>query len=249
MTYSKPILADTSLCAIIRDELMNPAGGVERFIRSIVPYVEQAVILDTGSVDGTREKLEELQAEFKNLKVYDRKFDNYVNSRNDSLRRVKTKWALVLDADELITTEGFEIIKRKMENLNLEIFQGFNFELAKIYPDMPIHISTNLHNPRLFTRNSYIKYGVPSSNITSEYLLDSRNGPPELVYRSHKCIGLGSTVFIYHFLPTSSSLNKKGHVWYGPSVKEKKILWQTPPSQMEGFQLWKVYNPKRDLYA
>lgn len=53
------VLPNTSLCSIVRDELMNPAGGIKDFMECIVPYVERAVIVDTGSLDGTREVLEE----------------------------------------------------------------------------------------------------------------------------------------------------------------------------------------------
>nr|MBP7708770.1 hypothetical protein [Candidatus Pacearchaeota archaeon] len=57
-TEKRTILPDTSLCAIVRDEIINPAqlpgkSGIRSFVESHVPYVEQAVIVDTGSVDGT----------------------------------------------------------------------------------------------------------------------------------------------------------------------------------------------------
>ena len=51
----KAVLPNTSLCAIVRDEMMNPAGGIADFVDSTVPFVEQAVIVDTGSLDGTRQ--------------------------------------------------------------------------------------------------------------------------------------------------------------------------------------------------
>lgn len=35
------VLKDISLCAIIRDEMMNPAGGITRFVNSHVPFVEE----------------------------------------------------------------------------------------------------------------------------------------------------------------------------------------------------------------
>ncbi|VVB82373.1 Glycosyl transferase family 2 [uncultured archaeon] len=98
----KIILSDVSLCAIVRDEMMNPAGGIERFVESHVPYVEEAVIADTGSVDGTREILEEMQAKYSNLRVVDIPFTGYASTRNKALNYVKTKKAFILDADELL---------------------------------------------------------------------------------------------------------------------------------------------------
>src|SRR3989338_10813740 len=84
------ILPNTALCAIVRDELMNPAGGIENFVRLNVPFVEEAIIVDTGSIDGTREALEELQVQYPNLRVVDHKFDGFANSRNVSLKQAKT---------------------------------------------------------------------------------------------------------------------------------------------------------------
>lgn len=78
------VLPDVSLAAIVRDEMMNPAGGVEDFIRSTVPYVREAIVVDTGSLDGTREKLEELQAEFLQLKVYDHDFRGFADIQDGS---------------------------------------------------------------------------------------------------------------------------------------------------------------------
>ncbi|MEK6890666.1 MAG: glycosyltransferase [Nanoarchaeota archaeon] len=103
------ILKNTTLAAIVRDEIMNPAGGVERWLRSTLPYVEEAVVVDTGSIDGTREKLNELSKEFPHLRVYDRKFDDFSSSRNYSLDQVSTKMVLVLDADEIIADKNKSI--------------------------------------------------------------------------------------------------------------------------------------------
>ena len=82
------VLKDTSLCAIVRDEKMNPAGGVERFLRSHLPYVEEVVVVDTGSVDGTRQILAGLEKEFAHLKVYDAVFRSYAQARNISLKKM-----------------------------------------------------------------------------------------------------------------------------------------------------------------
>lgn len=236
------ILKDTSLCCIIRDEMMNPAGGIERFIRAVVPHVEQAIVLDTGSVDGTREKLEELQKEFSQMRVYDRKFDNYVNSRNESLDRVKTPWTLVLDADELITQEGFTDLMPIVENVDKRTL-GFSFSMETIYPDQPSITSfTSLHNPRLFRNRSYFRYSRGSGCSFSEYIFDFCRFKPKRLDENSGCKKIDS-VKIYHFSPGARGLDAKYKSWY-----DSTSYWATPPSMFEGFKQWKAYNPKRDDY-
>ena len=44
-------LPNTSLCAIVRDEVINPAGEIADFLETILPFVEEAVVVDTGSID------------------------------------------------------------------------------------------------------------------------------------------------------------------------------------------------------
>ncbi len=67
---TQPILPETSLCAIVRAEMMNPSGGIVNFLESTVPFVEEAIIVDTESIDGTRDALEKFKRKFSNLRVY-----------------------------------------------------------------------------------------------------------------------------------------------------------------------------------
>jgi len=66
---NRVILPDVELCAIVRDELINPAGGIEDFVRSTAPFVGRMTIVDTGSKDGTREKLRGLQKGYPSLNI------------------------------------------------------------------------------------------------------------------------------------------------------------------------------------
>lgn len=236
------ILKDTSLCAIIRDEMINPAGGIERFVRSIVPYVEQAVIFDTGSVDGTREKLDELQGEFPQMKVYDRPFDNYVNSRNASLDKVKTKWALILDADELITQKGLLELNNIFGDVSNKV-QGFSFEMICVSPDREDFSHPDvLHNPRLFRNRDYFRYRGSVKGSFSEYLHDFSYFSPKRVDENKDCKSISSPK-IYHFLPAWGGIALKDTYWY-----YNRFAWTKSPSTLKGFKDWKEYNPKRDLF-
>ena len=45
------------LVAIVKDELHNESGGIVSYLQSVLPFVDAAVVVDTGSSDGTFEAL------------------------------------------------------------------------------------------------------------------------------------------------------------------------------------------------
>ena len=73
---------DVTLGIIVRDELMNPAGGILSMLNQHINSFSNVVVLDTGSVDGTRELLEHLSGQYSHLKLYDGRFKGYAHARN-----------------------------------------------------------------------------------------------------------------------------------------------------------------------
>jgi glycosyltransferase involved in cell wall biosynthesis len=236
------LLKDTSLCAIVRDEKMNPAGGVERFLRCHLPYVEEAVVVDTGSSDGTRGILDKLTSEFSHLRVYDSLFGGYSMVRNRSLREVKTKWALVLDADELLEPVSFESIAEDLTAFSDA--DGFAFALSNVcgssigVPDYNV-----VNNPRLFNRGKGFRY-FPEGKF-AEYLYDMQ--------RDHKISEIGNVRLIppsaplLHFRPTSEGTALKTTHWYDQIGRLDVTSFG--PAQVRGFSEWKLFNPERNKYS
>ena len=235
------VLPDVSLCSIVRDEKMNPAGGIERFVESHVPFVEEAVIVDTGSLDGTREILEELQGKYSNLKIYDTKFNGFADARNYSLSKVKTKYALVLDADELITHErpsnDWEIIYDDMKRLDKKYdlsALALTLEFKHILPSGKEKRNVPCWNGRLFEKEN------AKFNCSLFEELEIEGGDY-----------FQTSATIFHFLPNRNNLEDKMDFWYkeGDGRKFRKhINKNIAPSQIEWFSKWKKYNPKRDKY-
>ncbi len=64
---------------------------------SVLPYVSDYIIYDTGSTDKTREILKQYKFEEKGLvnKI------SYVALRNEMIAKTKTDWFLLLDGDEV----------------------------------------------------------------------------------------------------------------------------------------------------
>lgn len=218
------VLPDTSLCAIVRDEKINPAGGIKRFLRSIMPHVEEGVVLDTGSLDGTREILEESKKEFPNLRIYDSDFKGYAEARNDSLSYVRTENVLVLDADEIILQQDYlklaKLVKNNEDNYKLSITE-IDWIKKKNYFG---------HHIRLFKRIG--KRFHNSIGWSSEHLENKEHFIP-------------ISAELLHFLPpTSDALALKLRNWYGIKLDERKL----PPCKIVGFEKWKEFNPHRNEY-
>lgn len=236
------VLKDTSLCAIVRDEKMNPAGGVERFLRCHLPYVEEAVVLDTGSTDGTREILDQMAKEFSHLKVFDAKFEGFAQARNLSLGNVRTKWALVLDVDELIEPTSFNYLSEILIESGQDPI-GFNFALMEIaFDGTPSTGYLLLHNPRLFDINKKFAYKNKTSTCL-EWLYNARG---EYVRSMQEVFSIPSSLPILHFLPPLEGLKIKRDNWYIPAMRPD--LSSLCPSESQGYVEWKKLNPHRAKY-
>jgi len=240
---TNPLLTDTTLCAIVRDEMLNPAqlpgkSGIRSFVETHAPLVERAIIIDTGSIDGTRQELEQLEAEFPNLKVKDRKFNGYDRSRNASIRKVQTKYILVLDVDELLTLkQARRLAEAQGANpLAMDSKPAFYFDLMQVSKGGSVYDMTN-HNARCFLNHPKLKY-------------ISLGGLWELLQinwsaiSSARSVHLDPELRIYHFASGVDHGNQiKKEEWYNGGYKRGKS-----PANMPHFKDWKAPNRFRIKY-
>jgi len=84
-----------ALVMIVRDE----ARSLERCLASALPWVDEAVIVDTGSADATPEIARRLGARVGRFAW----IDDFAAARNAALALTEAPWRLVLDADEWIS--------------------------------------------------------------------------------------------------------------------------------------------------
>lgn len=97
-----------SLCMITRDE----AHCIAQALGSVRDLVDEMIVVDTGSTDGTAELAEHLGA-----KVFHFKWiDDFAAARNFSMSHATGDWILVLDADEAIAREDHPKIKKLLED-------------------------------------------------------------------------------------------------------------------------------------
>jgi glycosyltransferase involved in cell wall biosynthesis len=85
-----------SLCMIVRDE----EGTLGRCLAAAAPHVDELVVVDTGSQDATIEIARGFGARIAHFPWS----DDFSAARNQSLALARTDRALVLDADELVTS-------------------------------------------------------------------------------------------------------------------------------------------------
>lgn len=93
-----------SLCMIVRNEEQN----IARCLQSVQGFVDEIIVIDTGSTDKTVEIARRFGA-----KVYSFLWNgNFSAARNASLEFAIGEWILFLDADEALTTGGAAILRQ-----------------------------------------------------------------------------------------------------------------------------------------
>ena len=217
-------LPDVTLTMIVRDELMNPAGGLHAVLSRHLPYFGNVVVLDTGSVDGTRQLLEHMAGESPQLRVYDAKFEGYGPARNRANGYVRTRYTLMLDADEVLN-------KPEEATREMGMFSGdhLRLDMIKVYHNGEEVECIAGWNPRLFKSNQVTLRGL----VYEMAYFDDR-----LILGQLPAI---QTKFL-HFEPSKEDSRKKLE-WYNLFSNWNNIFPKETPSQIPSFPLWKTPNP------
>ncbi|MBI2136038.1 tetratricopeptide repeat protein [Candidatus Woesearchaeota archaeon] len=159
-------------CTIMKDEEHN----IEFFLNNIYDWVDELVLIDTGSKDMTLEKVNHfvnfMQAKKIRLDLF-KWNDDFSAARNFSLGHASSEWVLVLDADEVISDEGLLELRKTIDSasgevLGLNLIQRHYVNDAKLpgfrhCDDTCLHadnylgyIETNV--VRVFKNNKAIRY-------------------------------------------------------------------------------------------
>ena len=102
-----------TLCMIVKNE----EETLEKCLSSINNLVNEIIIVDTGSIDKTKE----IAVKYTD-KVFDFKWcDDFSRARNFSLSKASNSWILVLDADEVIKDFHKESIEKFCNDVNNNI--------------------------------------------------------------------------------------------------------------------------------
>ncbi len=138
---TKPFL---SLCMIVKNETEH----LHRCLTSAQPYVDEIVVIDTGSQDGTPEIAIQFGA-----KVYSFEWcDDFAAARNYSLSQASGDLILVLDADEELVVNSETFLEQIIGNSDFLVFSLIRTEANDK------EVMTPLHTIRLFRNIPGIKY-------------------------------------------------------------------------------------------
>ena len=101
-----------SACLIVRNE----ERSLERTLASLADLVQEVIVVDTGSEDGTKEV-----AARQGARVADFQWvDDFAAARNESLRLATGEWIFWLDADEWLDEENRPKLRELLAGLGDE---------------------------------------------------------------------------------------------------------------------------------
>lgn len=215
MTVQEKNIPSISLCMIVKNEEKYLRGCLE----SARPFVDEIVIVDTGSTDATVSIAEEFGA-----KVFNFTWNgNFSDARNKSLRHAVSDWILYLDADERL--QNGEVM-RALRPSSSTIAYHVSIRSKHILPSGTVD-QVNQYQ-RFFRRNPKIFF----EGVVHEQVL------PSLV-RMHKAI-LPSSIFIEH-LGYGESLDKINEKCRRNSELLLKQLEKNPKDYYAHYQLGNTY--------
>ncbi|TVX96100.1 tetratricopeptide repeat-containing glycosyltransferase family 2 protein [Cohnella terricola] len=143
-----------SLCMIVRDE----EKLLSRCLESVQSLVDEIIIVDTGSVDRTKE----IALRYTD-RVYDFEWTNdFSAARNESIRYATGKWILVLDADEYVQKLDEHKLRHFLTDYHLSGPTGFILNIMNFtgsgFDETQMIKSTGV---RLFSNSFGISYAQP----------------------------------------------------------------------------------------
>jgi len=166
---------------IVKDE----AFFLDDCIAAVASLVDEIVIVDTGSTDGTRE----IALKYTD-RVYDFEWiDDFAAARNFGLERATGDWALVLDADETISAADFPVLREAMGSEHYDGFyltarsytaNGQRSGIHVVPPDAPMSRGYRYYYTyqimKLFRLKAGISYAGRIHEIVDASVAESRRG-------------------------------------------------------------------------
>ncbi len=145
-----------SLCMIVKDEADNLVNCLD----SAKDFVDEVIIVDTGSIDNTKYLARDWGA-----KVYDYAWENdFAKARNFALEKVTTDWVLVLDGDEILVSDTIPSLKKLIAEENNLVVNLMREEIGTV--SSPYSLLS-----RLFRRHPQIQFSRPYHALIDDHVI------------------------------------------------------------------------------
>lgn len=135
-----------SLCMMVKNEEKN----LPRLLESVVRWVDEIIVVDTGSEDRTVEIAQSYGAQ-----IYHHPWEhNFSKHRNQSISYASKDWILILDADEELDQQTAPRMKPFLTKAPPEV----NAVFLEMYNELPSGMGSVVMHPRLFRNHVGFHY-------------------------------------------------------------------------------------------
>lgn len=121
----------------------NEENNIRDCIDSVTDLADEIVILDSFSTDNT----ETISKEYPKVSFHQHKFDGHVQQKNRALKLCQYDWILSLDADERVSPELAESIKKFLENTDDCV--------AAKFPRLTVHLKREIRHSGWYPNARY----------------------------------------------------------------------------------------------
>ncbi len=150
-----------SACLIVKNE----EAVLEKCLASIRDLVDEIIVIDTGSTDGTLKIAERFGAKIGSFEWC----DDFSAARNAALKMASSRWALWIDADESLPPEHHDLIRSALVRPH---YSGFNIPIVNFMSD-DNDAEQYVHAP---TRLFQLRPGVQFTGRIHEQITPSLEG-------------------------------------------------------------------------
>lgn len=158
-----------SACTIAKNEEKNIARSIE----SYKDYVDEIIIVDTGSTDNTVSIAESLGAKV----IHFEWINDFAAARNCALDTATGDWVLFLDADEWVKDDGASKLQAIIKEAKANNLNAVSFRMMNLEDDGTLfEITSSL---RLFAHRPNIRY----IRKIHEHLTDANSNKPMVSMR------------------------------------------------------------------
>lgn len=138
----------------------NAARTLSRTLASVAEWVDEIILVDSGSTDGTLS----IACRYK-CRIAFRRFDGYGPQKSFAVKLSRNPWVMVLDADEEVSGELAAELQQGFRSW-IRHYQGFTVPRNQFFLGQPLRYSGQYRVPvlRIFNRN----YGGITPLLTGE---------------------------------------------------------------------------------